>query len=84
MNENTDRFSDEAFAQQIMQGARTIQPDATFASRLEQKILQADAVGLSGETSNPIYSIISNVAGVDYHADPNNRKMANRSYRFFR
>lgn len=41
MNENTDRLSDEAFAQQIMQGARTIQPDATFASELEQTLLQS-------------------------------------------
>jgi len=40
MNENTNRLTDEAFAQQIMHSARTIQPDATFASELEQTLAQ--------------------------------------------
>jgi hypothetical protein len=41
MNENTDRLSDEDFAQQIIQRARHIQPDKAFAAELEQKFMQS-------------------------------------------
>ena len=36
---------------------------------------EAAAVGSPGEAINPMYLITSNAAGVNYGADPNNKKM---------
>jgi hypothetical protein len=47
----------------------------TIAASGDMQVSEAAAVGPPGGAINPIYLITSNVAGVNYGADPNNKKM---------
>jgi hypothetical protein len=70
------------FQRRVVSGTRTIQisidslaDQATIAASGDMKISEAEAVGPLGEVINPIYLITSNAAGVNYGANPNNKKM---------
>ena len=65
MNENTDSLSDdEAFVQQIIQGARRIQPDALFAANLEQTLMQTVPQKKPKMSSRRIFRLMGTVAAV--------------------
>lgn len=64
MNENTDRLSDEAFAQQIIQGARRIQPDTLFATELEQTLLQTVPSKKSRTSSQRLVRMLGTMVAV--------------------
>lgn len=71
-----------AFRRRVVGGTRAIRvsieslPDkATITAGGEMNVSEAAAVGSPGDAINPIYLITSNFAGVDYGADPNNKKM---------
>jgi hypothetical protein len=66
----------------VISGTRAIRvsiedlPDnATIAADGRMNGSEAAAVGSPGEAVNPMYLITSNAAGVNYGADPNNKKM---------
>lgn len=70
------------FRRRVVSGTRTIRisidilaDQATIAADGNVKILEAEAVGSLGEAINPIYLVTSNVAGVNYGTNPNNKKM---------
>ena len=70
------------FRRRVFSGTRTLQisidalaDQATIAADGDMKISEAEAVGSLGEAVNPIYLVTSNVASVNYGADPNNKKM---------
>jgi hypothetical protein len=70
------------FQRHVVSGTRTIRisidalaDQATIAANGDIKISEADAVRSLGETINPIYLVTSNEPGVNYGADPSNKKM---------
>lgn len=70
------------FRRRVVSGTRTIRisidalaDQATIAANGDRNISEAEAVGSLIETTNPIYLITSNEAGVNYGADPNNKKI---------
>ena len=70
------------FRRQVVSGLRTIRigidslaDGLGIASDGTTPATEDSAVGTEHEAINPIYLVTSNVAGVDYGADPNNKKM---------
>jgi hypothetical protein len=61
--------------QTIRIGIKSLNDGATIAANGNTSMSEAEAVGRPEEGFNPIYLITHNVAGVNYGADPNNRKM---------
>jgi Concanavalin A-like lectin/glucanases superfamily len=70
------------FRRQVVSGLRTIRigidslaDGLSIASDGRTPVSEESAVGTEREAINPIYLVTSNVAGVNYGADPNNKKM---------
>jgi hypothetical protein len=70
------------FRRRVVSGTRTIRisidnlaDQAPIAANGDMKISEAEAVGPPGDTINPIYLVTSNETGVNYGADPNNKRM---------
>jgi hypothetical protein len=64
MNEKINNLSDEAFAQQIMQEARGIQPDKAFAAELEQRLMQSASSRMSSASPRRMIRMLGTMAAI--------------------
>jgi hypothetical protein len=56
-------------------GVETLATGSTLGANGALRVSEDDAVGKAGEVVNPIYLVTSSLPGVDYGADPNNKRM---------